>query len=40
MSFIFGVVIGAFIGWAVPQPAWAKVVVEKIKAVVSSWVKS
>lgn len=27
---LLGVLIGAFIGWHIPEPTWAKVIKEKI----------
>lgn len=33
--FLFWVAVGAFIGWAFPQPEWAKKLQEKLVA----WVK-
>lgn len=33
---IFWVVVGAFIGWHVPQPQWAKAIQNKILGVFSS----
>lgn len=30
---LIGVVIGAFVGWQFPQPAWAKTVQEKVVAL-------
>lgn len=32
MWLITGIVIGAFIGWSVPQPQWAKDVQAKVKS--------
>jgi hypothetical protein len=31
-----GLVIGAFIGWNMPQPSWAKAVQERIKNALQS----
>jgi hypothetical protein len=31
-TLILGFVIGAFVGWSVPQPAWAAAFVAKLKA--------
>jgi hypothetical protein len=31
LSAIFWLVVGAFIGWNLPQPEWAKGIEEKIK---------
>jgi hypothetical protein len=28
---IFWILVGAFIGWNLPQPAWAKGIEEKVK---------
>jgi len=28
--FIFWILVGAFIGWAMPQPEWAKELQEKV----------
>lgn len=36
LEVLIGVFIGAFIGWNLPQPAWAIFLQEKIK---SSWTK-
>lgn len=33
MSSIFWLVVGAFIGWHVPQPTWASGISEKLKAL-------
>ena len=32
LGIIFWVVVGMFVGWAVPQPEWAKAVVAKVKS--------
>lgn len=32
---VFWVVLGAFVGWNLPQPLWAKVIQEKIKLLLS-----
>jgi len=31
LSAIFWLVVGAFIGWNLPQPEWAKSIEEKVK---------
>lgn len=36
LSTIFWFLVGAVIGWAVPQPEWAKPIVEKVK----SWLET
>lgn len=36
MWLIIGIAIGAFIGWYVPQPQWAK----NVQAKVKSWLVS
>ena len=33
LSIIFWVVVGMFIGWAIPQPEWAKSVVDWVKSL-------
>lgn len=30
---LFWVLVGAFIGWSCPQPAWAKTLEEKVKSL-------
>lgn len=30
MDVLLGIVIGAFIGWHIPEPTWAKVIKEKV----------
>lgn len=34
VSFIVGLIIGAFVGWNVPQPAWAQRWWQKLKDIV------
>lgn len=29
---VVGLIVGAFIGWLIPEPQWAKNIVAKIKA--------
>lgn len=36
MTFLAGVVIGAFVGWNLPQPSWAKAIQDKITDFVKS----
>ena len=36
MSTLFWIGVGAFIGWNLPQPAWAKSLQEKVIA----WIKA
>jgi len=31
---IFWVAVGVFIGWAVPQPAWSKNLINKVKKAI------
>lgn len=31
ISFIFGIILGAFIGWNIKQPEWAKKIQQDIK---------
>lgn len=31
LTFLLGVLVGAFVGWHVPQPEWAKKVSDKLK---------
>jgi Na+/H+-dicarboxylate symporter len=30
MTFIIGLIVGAFVGWNIPQPSFAKTIQEKI----------
>lgn len=32
---IIWIIIGAFIGWNLPQPSWAKTIQEKIQSFIS-----
>jgi hypothetical protein len=34
LSAIFWFAVGAVVGWVVPQPEWAKPVVDKVKSLV------
>jgi len=36
MGSLLLIVIGAFIGWAFPQPAWAKTIQDKITGLFTS----
>lgn len=36
MSFLVGIIIGAFIGWNIPQPSFAKKVQQRIKDKIKS----
>lgn len=31
MGFVLGLIVGAVIGWHVPQPEWAKKLLDKLK---------
>lgn len=35
LDFLIGVLVGAFIGWNLPQPTWAKSIQEKIQSMLS-----
>lgn len=35
LDIILWIAVGAFVGWNFPQPSWAKIVQDKIKAMVS-----
>lgn len=35
LNLLVGVAIGLVAGWLLPQPAWFKTVVEKVKALVA-----
>jgi len=36
MSYVIAVLLGMFVGWAIPQPAWAKTIQDKI----TTWINS
>jgi hypothetical protein len=36
MELIFGIIIGTFIGWNLPQPSWAKSVQVKILEIIKT----
>jgi hypothetical protein len=36
MDVLLGILIGAFIGWHIPEPTWAKVVKSKIVSLFTS----
>ena len=38
-DYIVVAAIGVLIGWNFPQPFWAKWFIEKLKSVVSNWIK-
>lgn len=38
MSTLFWIAVGAFIGWNLPQPFWAKFVQDKLVSVVKNTV--
>jgi len=40
LSIAFWVLIGAFIGWNIPQPVFAKKIQEKLLSPVVNWVKN
>jgi hypothetical protein len=35
MTFVAGIIIGAFVGWNLPQPSWAKAVQDKITDMIT-----
>jgi hypothetical protein len=35
LDILLWIAVGAFIGWNFPQPAWAKVIQEKIQTMIS-----
>jgi hypothetical protein len=35
LDIIFWIAVGAFVGWNFPQPFWAKIVQEKIQAMIA-----
>ena len=35
LDILFWLVIGAFLGWNLPQPFWAKMIQEKIQSLLS-----
>lgn len=39
LEIIFWILVGAFIGWNFPQPAWAKAVQEKYLVPLWNWIK-
>jgi uncharacterized membrane protein SpoIIM required for sporulation len=36
MELLLGFVVGAFVGWTIPQPAWAKALFDKFVAAITS----
>jgi hypothetical protein len=32
---LFWILVGAFVGWHFPQPAWAKLIEEKVLSLIS-----
>ena len=35
LDILFWIAVGAFVGWNFPQPFWAKIVQEKIQAIIA-----
>jgi polyferredoxin len=35
LDILFWIAVGAFVGWNLPQPVWAKIIQEKIQAIIA-----
>jgi len=35
LSYIFVGLIGLFVGWATPQPTWAKLLIDKLRSFIA-----